>query len=360
MSVNLSVLSFLISFFACFIIVEVFRVSKSKIMADTDYGPQKFHNKPTSRVGGIAVFLATVISLIVLYFIRKDVDVIYFVIASLPAFLSGFFEDITKKIKPKVRLSMAMLSALVGVFLLSAIVPRVDIGFIDNLLKFNLIAIIFTVFAVSGVTNSMNIIDGYNGLLSMVSAIILIGLAYVSFKVHDPFLMTNCLVLIGAIAGFFVWNYPFGKIFMGDGGAYFIGFSIAELSIMLINRHNNVSAWFPFLLVIYPVFETLFSIYRRKFVKKRSPTQPDSFHLHQLIYERIVPIVYNIKRDNKLSRNSATSPFLWLICSVGVIPAVVFWNNTVALEIAAVIFCIIYIYLYVSIVKFKFGKFFRK
>ncbi len=162
--------------------------------------------------------------------------------------------------------------------------------------------------------------------------------------------------MIGGIAGFFIWNYPFGKIFLGDGGAYFIGFTIAVLSVMLVKNHPQVSPWFPLLAVIYPAFETVFSIIRRKFHKKHHIDSPDSHHLHQLIYKRVVPFVFDIQRSEKLMRNSATSPFLWLICSFGAIPAVMSWQNTPILVIFTVLFCWFYVWLYRSIVRFKFGR----
>ncbi|MBZ4644097.1 MAG: undecaprenyl-phosphate alpha-N-acetylglucosaminyltransferase [Deferribacteraceae bacterium] len=166
--------------------------------------------------------------------------------------------------------------------------------------------------------------------------------------------------MIGGIAGFFIWNYPFGKIFLGDGGAYFIGFTIAVLSVMLVKNHPQVSPWFPLLVVIYPVFETVFSIIRRKFYKKYRIDSPDSHHLHQLIYKRVVPFVFDIHRSEKLMRNSATSPFLWLICSFGAIPAVMSWQNTPILVIFTVLFCWFYVWLYRSIVRFKLMKMLKR
>ena len=99
-------------------------------------------------------------------------------------------------------------------------------------------------------------------------------------------------MLVGATAGFLVWNYPRGKIFAGDGGAYVWGMVIAVACVQLVQRHRVVSPWFPVLLLIYPVWETLFSIYR-KVARGQSPGMADALHFHQLIFRRIVRVVFH-------------------------------------------------------------------
>lgn len=351
--------SFLISFFVSFLIsggVVFYCRSHKEHLLDTFEGPQKFHHTHTPRIGGLGVFLAFACLGMLLYFRLKDVLFLKLVISSLPVFIVGFFEDITKRVRPLYRLIAASLSGAIFIYLSGYYLTKFDIRFIDFIFEYKFIAILFTIFAIAGVSNSINIIDGFNGLASAVSMIILISLSYVAFKVSDTFVMTTSFILIGAILGFFMWNYPFGKIFLGDGGAYLIGFIIAVLSIMLVVRNPIVSPWFPFLAAIYPIFETLFSMFRRKFIHKTEMGKPDAHHLHQLIYKRVVPYVFDIHRNDKLMKNSTTSPFLWFICSIGTIPAVVFYKETIVLIIFVFIFCFLYIMLYRSIVKFKIHK----
>ena len=158
----------------------------------------------------------------------------------------------------------------------------------------------------------------------------------------------------GAVLGFFIWNFPAGLIFLGDGGAYFIGFMLAELAIMLVMRHREVSAWYPVLLFVYPIFETCFSIYRKKFVRGMSPGIPDGVHLHMLVYKRLMRWAVGAKTAHEITRrNSLTSPYLWLLCLIGVIPATLFWQHTVHLFAFVVLFALTYVWLYVSIVRFK-------
>ena len=322
--------------------------------------PQKFHIKSVSRLGGAGIFSAFFIVLIIIGIHRKETDYIYLPLTALPVFLIGFIEDLTRRISPKFRLLGALVSAILAAYFLNAYLVRIDIGFIERLLSIKAVAVIFTIFAVTGVANSFNIIDGFNGLSSAVSIIILLSLGYISFKVGDIFLMKACLILAFAIFGFFVWNYPFGRIFLGDGGAYFIGFTIAVVSVLLVDRNKAVSPWFPFLLCIYPIFETLFSMYRRR-ARKSSSMNADAFHLHSLIYKRLVPHILGTDiKNNQLARNSATSPFLWMLTSFSAVPALLFWNNTPALIVFAFIFIIVYVWLYKSIVGFKLWKFIKR
>jgi len=277
------------------------------------------------------------------------------VMCSLPAFLCGLAEDLTKKVGVKVRLLATMVSAGLAGYFLNAWLGSVQILGIDNLMMaYPFVAVVITCFAVGGVANAFNIIDGYNGLSSMVAVIILSGIAYVAFQVNDYPIMIAALAMIGALLGFLVFNYPRGAIFLGDGGAYFVGFWIAELSVLLTARHPEVSKWFPLLLCLYPIFETVFTIYRRVLLQKAHPGMPDALHLHQLIYMRIVrPSVGGHSDAAKAQCNALTSPYLWILTALAVIPAILFWQYHLVLKGFAVLFIVTYVWLYWAIVRFK-------
>src|SRR5205807_2514414 len=250
----------------------------------------------------------------------------YLLLAGLPAFAGGISEDATKNVDVLTRLLLTMLAAAFGVWLLGAVIPRLDIPGFDALLKWAPFAIAFTMFAVGGVANSINIIDGYNGLAAGHAVIVLAALAYVSALVGDAFLFTSALAMIGALLGFLAWNYPKGKIFLGDGGAYLLGFWLAEISVLLVARHREVSPWFPMLLLVYPIFETLFSMYRRKMVQGVSPGQPDNLHMHQVIYMRLTRTQTDISDSATVTRfNNRVAPFAWLMSMCSALPAISFW-----------------------------------
>ena len=95
-------------------------------------------------------------------------------------------------------------------------------------------------------------------------------------------------IVLGGLVGIFFLNFPNGKIFLGDGGAYLIGFILALIALLLVKSSNTVSPWFPFLVLIYPVFETLFSMYRKNVIRNIPMSSPDGAHLHMLVYGRVI------------------------------------------------------------------------
>jgi len=333
-----------------------------RFTGDSDLsGVQKFHTVAVPRVGGVGIILGVILAFTTRYFQNIEVGLfgLLLLVSALPAFLAGLTEDVTKKVGVRFRLLATFLSAALAGYFLNAWLSSIQMLGIDSLmLAYPIVAIGITCFAVGGVANAFNIIDGYNGLSSVVAIIILTAIAYVAFQVRDYAIMISAFAMIGALAGFLVWNYPRGLIFLGDGGAYLIGFWIAELSILLTARHPEVSKWFPLLLCIYPIFETLFTIYRRIILKCVNPGMPDASHLHQLIYMRVVhwPAGSNDNHLHKTKRNAMTSPYLWVLTTLSVIPAILFWRYHIILKVFSVFFAIGYIWFYWSIVRFKVPK----
>jgi UDP-N-acetylmuramyl pentapeptide phosphotransferase/UDP-N-acetylglucosamine-1-phosphate transferase len=319
-------------------------------------GPQKFHAHPVPRVGGLGIVGGLMAALLAISWTSPDTSRLgaWLLLCGSPAFVAGFTEDLTKRVSPAWRLAATVVSALLAVWLLGALLVRTDIPLLDGLVAFAPGAVIVTGLAVAGIANSVNIIDGFNGLASMCVVIMLAALAYVAFQVGDMAVCSLALAGIGAVLGFFVWNFPGGLIFLGDGGAYFLGFLVAELSILLLVRNPQVSPLFPLLVCVYPIFETIFSIYRRRFLRAMPPSMPDGIHLHSLIYRRVLRWAVGGRSARNLTRrNSATSPFLWLLCMLSAAPAVLFWGSAHMLAISLFLFVVTYVALYWRIVRFK-------
>jgi len=349
--------SFLVSFLFTLLVLR-YGHWHARFTADSDLsGIQKFHTVAVPRIGGLGIFVGMLLALGVRYFENTEVGLfgLLLIANSLPAFISGLTEDLTKRVGVKVRLVATMVSAGLAGYFLNAWLGSVQVLGIDNLmLAYPLVAVAITCFAVGGVANAFNIIDGYNGLSSMVAVMILSGIAYVAFQVSDFPIMIAALAMIGALLGFLVFNYPRGLIFLGDGGAYFVGFWIAELSVLLTARHPEVSKWFPLLLCLYPIFETVFTIYRRMVLQRKHPGMPDASHLHQLIYMRIVrPSLGGNAGFSKAQCNALTSPYLWLLAALAVMPAILFWHDHIVLKCFALLFVVTYVWIYWAIVRFK-------
>ncbi|PTU67868.1 glycosyl transferase [Chromobacterium sp. Panama] len=349
---------FLSTFIALLIGAMLIHFSHLHVQFSADHdlnGVQKFHATPVPRVGGIPVVLGLLSGCSLLSYQLQSWMPMLLLVSSLPAFGAGLVEDVTKKIGPGPRLLATFVAAFIAFFLLNASLARLGIPVVDQFLQqFWLVSLVLTIVAVGGVAHAVNIIDGYNGLSGVVAIFIFLALAYVAFKVQDSELMGICFAMVGAIAGFLFWNFPRGLIFAGDGGAYLVGFMIAEVAVLLVQRHAVVSPWFPLLCVIYPVFETIFSMYRRKFLQRRAIGYPDALHLHQVIYKRVVLWMVGSKDAAHLTqRNSLTSPYLWALSSFSVVPAMLFWNNTPVLIGFVLVFMASYIYLYRMIVRFR-------
>jgi UDP-N-acetylmuramyl pentapeptide phosphotransferase/UDP-N-acetylglucosamine-1-phosphate transferase len=319
-------------------------------------GPQKFHARAVPRVGGIGIVLGLLGSLPVVLYLDPAAGWLGagLLLCGVPAFTAGLIEDFTKRVSPRNRLLATAVSAGLACWFLGATINRTDIPGLDWLVGYSAAGAVLTVFAVAGIANSVNIIDGFNGLASMCVVIMLGALAYVGFQVGDPVIGVLALAGIGAVLGFFFWNFPAGLIFLGDGGAYFLGFYVAELSILLLVRNPEVSPLFPLLVCIYPVFETIFSIYRRKFIRAVPPSMPDGIHLHSLIYRRVMRWAVGDDSAKALTRrNSMTSPYLWALCMLSVIPALLFWDNSALMGLFLAMFMVSYVVLYWRIVRFR-------
>lgn len=353
-------LSFLVSLLATFMVVRSSH-RHAWLSADHDLsGPQKFHHVPVPRIGGVALAVAVVAGVVFYQSDKTDrFETLWlWVLAALPAFGSGLAEDFTKKVSPRRRLFFTAISTLLGIWLLNATITRTQVPGLDALMSWWPISIMFTVFMVTGLTHAVNIIDGFNGLASMCVLFMMLALAYVAYQVGDRFVMTSALICGGAILGFFFWNFPAGLIFLGDGGAYFLGFTLAELGVMLVARNHDVSPFFPVLMCAYPLVETAFTMYRRRILKGQKTSHADGIHLHTLIHRRLVRWEHKdgVER-RKTARNSMTSPYLWVLCLLSVVPAALWWNNTPVLVGFLFLFGASYVVVYWRIVRFRAPKF---
>jgi len=331
------------------------------LSADHDLdGPQKFHARPVPRVGGAGIMAALVAGCAIAQLNGAPVtEPLWLLIAcSLPAFVAGITEDLTKNVSPRRRLVATAISAGMAIGLLGGVITHTDIPGVDQLIRWSPLALLLTVFVITGVANAVNIIDGFNGLASMCVLMMVLALGYVAFQVGDTFIFTASLITAGAVLGFFVWNFPAGLIFLGDGGAYLLGFLLAELSVLLIHRNPSVSPIFALLLCAYPIFETIFTMYRRKVVRGVATAAPDGIHLHTLIHRRLIrwTLIENPERRRLTRRNSMTSPYLWLLCLASVVPSLLWWNSTVVLSWFLLLFVVTYLWLYARIVRFKTPK----
>jgi UDP-N-acetylmuramyl pentapeptide phosphotransferase/UDP-N-acetylglucosamine-1-phosphate transferase len=313
-----------------------------KFSLDGTAGIQKFHIEPTPRIGGVAIFLG----LIFAWLASDDglQDLFGPILsAGLPAFCFGVAEDLTKRVSVRTRLVATMASGTLAWALTGASVVHTGIVGIDLALSWVPFSVLFTAFAVGGVANSVNIIDGFNGLAGGTVTICLVALGLIAQNCGDGELAKLCFIVCAVTVGFLMVNFPFGKLFLGDGGAYLLGFTLAWLAVTLAYRNPGVSAWAPLLACAYPIFETVFSIARRVWARTH-PGQPDSHHLHSLINVAVSARLFpNMRAD---LRNASVSPISWAIAAVPAAFSVQFASRNGALALCGLFSFMIYLTCY--------------
>ncbi len=358
--VTLSLLSFLISAILVFVLMRQARRHAQRYGSDM---PQRFHHGHTPRVGGVGIFVGMSLGWFFAAWLPYSFNItvpmtlagaLLVLVCLLPAVLGGIAEDLSQRVRIGYRLILTIGSAGLLSLLGGASIPRIGINFLDaQMLAYPIFGVLLAMLAIGGLPHAFNIIDGYNGLAGTVAVLTCLAVAHVALQLGDRQLAAVILCLAGATGGFLIWNYPRGQIFAGDCGAYVWGMVIAWACVTLVQRHSGVSPWFPVLLLVYPLCETFFSIYR-KVARGQSPGHADALHFHQLIFRRIVrPVIFGDEARELLVRNSKTAPYLWIFSIVSIVPAVLFWHKTGVLMVLSGIFVLIYVGAYLAIVRFK-------
>jgi UDP-GlcNAc:undecaprenyl-phosphate/decaprenyl-phosphate GlcNAc-1-phosphate transferase len=347
---TLLVISFSISLICILYILKLGKSLGGYFAGFNYFGVQRFHHGPTPRTGGVALFTAVCTSgslYIACYDKPLGMFILLLLLAASPVFFFGLLEDLTGRVPARVRFLAAIVASYLGIALLGATINEIEISIVDRLLiNYGWISIVLTCFAISGVTHSLNIIDGFNGLAGTISLCIFGAIAYVAFKVEDTHVMMSALVMASAVLGFLTYNYPKGKIFLGDAGAYLVGFWIAELAVLLTTRNMNVSKWFPLLLCIYPVAEVLYTI-KRRLRRGVSIGDPDSKHLHQLIFRILNSRSLRTGGPQELwSANARVMPVFLALQIVITFYALYYWPSRDALRLGVVLFIFSYLLIY--------------
>ena len=297
---------FITSFLLC--LGLIFLDKKAAASGDVNLRPtpQTLHEKSISRFGGVAVILSISLVLIMAGYGWSNSLYYQVGIITLPAFLIGFLDDLKVNIKPMIRLIFLLPVPIMYFYYFELRVLNLDLGVMDNFLEFEILALLFLCFAIIGMTNAFNLIDGINGQLVSYLISILLALNIVEYATGIPvfkLLMNSRLftnLLLGALLGFFILNFPFGKIFMGDAGAYFLG-AIVCWGLIYAHLENGNSPWAVMCILAYPFTDLAFSVIRRKFVTGGDAMQPDAEHLHHVIYKRMKKLKFLGMKEQGIS-----------------------------------------------------------
>jgi len=334
-----------VSFLTCLLIVKTERWHRS-ITSDSSKGVQKIHHQLTPRIGGLGIFLAVVSA----YFFENSAraDILGpLILAGLCAFIFGFVEDLTKQVNVLTRLLATILAGVAGWAITGISLSHVGVPLLDTLLKNQGVSVLFTAIAIGGIANAINMIDGLNGLASSMMVIALVAIATIAHSVGDVSLAIASLTVAAAIFGFFLLNWPWGNLFLGDGGSYFGGFALAWSCVLMVERNPSITPFAGLLVCIYPITEVLFSVYRRK-IRSHNPTGPDLQHLHSLIYRR-----YLSTTKLQVSENSIAGLIVGVLSIPPCVCSFYFRESTFGCFISVTLFVLSYLVLYLRVIKFR-------
>lgn len=245
---------------------------------------RRMHTKPVPRFGGLAIYLGTMISILI--FLPINGQLWGVVISGTLMYLVGVYDDI-KGMPPRIKfLAQIICACILYQFSIKITGMTNPFPFGDYLIRFPwALSIVITVLWIVGITNTINLIDGLDGLAAGISMIACLSIAYTAF-LHNR--METCMVMLaiaGGALGFLPYNFNPAKIFMGDGGSLFLGFMLASVSITgdtPLKSTTVIATIVPMFVLALPIFDTAFAILRRM-ANKRPIMEADKGHLHHRI-----------------------------------------------------------------------------
>lgn len=308
---------------------------------------QASHTRPALRLGGVGIAIAMIG--VCTGWGNGDPHLLALVFSALPLLIVGLLEDVGAHQAPLKRLSAAALSGIIFIMIEGILIDRIGVPMLTPLFSFAPVAFVFTLFATTGLIHAFNLIDGLNGLSGSAAIISTAALLLVASQAGVTSGDLTAYSLLGAVLGFLMINFPSGRIFMGDGGAYLVGFMLAWLSVLLLNAAPAFSPWAVLLIFFWPVADTLLAIWRR--LRKQVPLgQPDRLHVHQVIMRTLEIVV--VKRRDRTLTNPLTTVLMQPLMLAPVLAGVVFWDSNRQAAMAVMFFSVIFVGSYLYLIRF--------
>lgn len=271
----------IVPFIISVLATPVLKIIGCKLNIYAEMNERTIHKKPMARVGGVAIYIAFILSMAM--YMKVDTALNGILIGGTIMFIGGLIDDMDN-LKPIYKLSFQVVAAIVlmwyGNVYLDVI--RLPFGITINM---GIITTVVTFFWVVGITNAVNLIDGLDGLASGLGVIILVVIASLSaIESRDEITMMS-LILAGATLGFLIFNTHPASVFMGDCGALFLGFMISAISLMGFKSSTLITLGLPILLLAVPIVDTISAILRRVLSGKKF-SEADKNHLHHKLMQR--------------------------------------------------------------------------
>lgn len=318
---------------------------------------QSAHIRSTPRIGGVGVMIAIVAALLILVSENQKLSFSLFALTLVPVFAAGLAEDLGWRVSAFGRLLAAAGSAILAILLLKIWIPPLGIAELDVVMGFAPVAILVTILWATGVCHALNLIDGVNGLAGGTGLLIAVGIALVAQQAGATGIATMAAAIVPALMGFLLFNWPLGRIFLGDAGAYTLGHVLVWLAIGLAWFNDQVSAIALALMFFWPVADTFLAIARRLRAKKPVGA-PDRLHYHQFVMRGLM--LLSGGRLSKGVANSATTLVMLPLVAAPIAAAVYLWDRPVAALVAWGGFGLLFMLSYFSGVRIFRGNRWRR
>jgi UDP-GlcNAc:undecaprenyl-phosphate GlcNAc-1-phosphate transferase len=307
---------------------------------------QRIHLNETPRLGGF-IFLLSLASFVAFSNTNESIQLLKIILICLiPIIFIGIKEDLFHNVEPAIRLlALLFVGWLFRVQFTGPLPILTDIPFIGKLLFLQGGISFFYILSIVAIANGMNLIDGVNGLCGAVSLSILSALLFLSYKTNDIAMLSLIFSLILLFIPFMLMNYPYGRIFLGDLGAYSLGLTVSMLAVIVFGRHPEISPWGAVLILIYPATEVVFSIARR-IIKGVSIFNPDTAHLHLQLFH-----FFRLKTIHKEIANGLVTPSLSALWIFPLLVFVLVYQKPLFILIGIVFFVFFYLILYIIMSK---------
>ena len=268
----------LVTFLVSALLVPIVKKAAEHVGAMDIPNERKVHKYPIPRMGGLAIFGAFLIGYM-LFASKNSSQMLSILIGGFIIILMGLFDDI-KPVPARYKFLLQIIAAAVVVFYGGIVLNKITaFGLTFNFPK--IISYIITIFFIVGITNTINLIDGLDGLASGVSSIYFMTVTIIAFinnKMGGLDTMLS-LIMLGSTLGFLIHNFHPAKIFMGDTGSQFLGFTISVIALLGFKAATLTSLIVPIVILAIPIFDTALAIFRR-LLKGKGIMSPDKEHFH--------------------------------------------------------------------------------
>ena len=345
MDLNNLILFFLLTgfnlFFYKYSLSTLYKYNPKFLIDDQFNKPQAFHVTEISIGGGIGIFFSFLIIILDFWLFKNIIFFEYLSICTL-FFILGFADDVRININPTVRLILMILFLIFLILYNNFYIEKTGIEFLDLWLNNSKIfSLIFIILCFLFIINGANLIDGYNGLLGWHSLVILLNLFLINYLNEISNLANFLFFGILTLIIFLKYNFPKAKIFLGDGGSYFLGAFIAISVVKTSILNPSISPFYFCILLFYLFFEVFFSFFRKLIKERRSPVYPDEKHLHMLLYKLLLK-----KNNNKLKSNYFVAIIINIIYLILLTPAILMMNDGLFCKYYSILLFVIYIFSY--------------